>query len=60
MMSLPAFHRFRKQTAGCPAPGASTTARRRSAAGVTLLETVVAMMVTVIGLAGLFSTSAQC
>ena len=31
----------------------------RSQAGVTLLETVVSMMVTVIGLAGLFSTSAQ-
>ncbi len=33
---------------------------RRAIAGVTLLETIVAMMVTVIGLSGLFATSAQC
>lgn len=34
--------------------------KRRAAAGVTLLETVISLMVTVIGLAGLFATSAQC
>lgn len=40
--------------------GVSPLSFLRSQAGVTLLETVVSMMVTVIGLAGLFSTSAQC
>jgi len=33
---------------------------RADAAGITLVETVVALMVIVIGLAGLFATSAQC
>ena len=63
-MPLTTVHRFRKQTSlrsdagyGAAAPASSP---RRSEAGVTLLETIVAMMVTVIGLAGIFSTSAQC
>lgn len=58
-MSSASLFSFRKQTAACPVPGASTKSLRRSQAGVTLLETVVAMMVTVIGLGGLFATSAQ-
>lgn len=40
--------------------GLPSIVRVRSEAGITLLETVVSLMVTVIGLAGLFATSAQC